>query len=107
MGRDVGGAFPKDNGLQIKNCGTVTDAQNRLHCLDGAVQNSFWDLSGQDLATDFCHRLTNENEKHGCFNTIFERATQLVTTPSEGTTFCAKVEPSYQKNCLYTVLHES
>lgn len=105
MGRDVGGNFPTDNQRQITECGYVSTESNKMLCLNGAVQNSFWDPSGQERAIDFCTRLTSTTEKQSCYNTIFQRATELLTTPEANQSFCARIEPLYSNSCTEQVMH--
>lgn len=107
MGRDVGGNFPTDNARQTQECNYVTTESNKIQCLNGAVQNSFWDPSGQTQAIDFCIKLTNSEEKQSCYNTIFQRATELLTTPTANQSFCAAVEPNYKNTCREQVMHET
>lgn len=104
MGRDVGGNFPTDNTRQIKECGYVTNPTHRKDCLNGAVQNSFWDPSGQTQAVDFCKRLTDTSEKQGCYNTLFERATQLFATAADKQSFCNLVEAGSKPACIVQVV---
>jgi plastocyanin len=105
MGRDVSGSFAKDNARQIHECNYATESDNRLACLSGAVQNSFWDPTGQTVAIDFCMRLTQDSEKQGCYTTIFDRATQLLTTRAQLDIFCAAVEDAFMETCKHTVTH--
>ncbi len=105
MGRDVGGNFPTDNERQIRECGYVSTQPNKILCLNGAVQNSFWDPSGQTQAIDFCTRLVDAQEKESCYNTIFQRATELFTTAEANQAFCARIEPSYTNSCTKQVMH--
>lgn len=105
MGRDVGGNFPTDNARQIRECAYVSTEANKTLCLNGAVQNSFWDPSGQTRAIDFCTKLTNNAEKQSCYNTIFQRATELFTTADGTKSFCAAVEANYINSCKEQVMH--
>lgn len=99
MGRDVGGSFPKDMAREIKECSWVENPGLRIECLNGAVQNSFWDPSGQDLALEFCRLLTDEPEKSACYNTIFSRAPEVIFDRAGLEGFCAKAETAYQAQC--------
>lgn len=100
MGRDVGGSFPKDMAREISECGYVQNNEPmKIECLNGAVQNSFWDPSGQDLALEFCRLLTDANEKSNCYNTIFGRAPQVIFKNTDLESFCTKAETTYQDRC--------
>lgn len=107
MGRDVGGNFPTDNQRQITECGHVSTESNKILCLNGAVQNSFWDPSGQTQSIDFCAQLSEAKEKQSCYSTIFQRATELLTTATENQNFCAAIEPAYKTTCKQQVMHEN
>lgn len=99
MGRDVGGRLTNDVPGQLKACGQVKNQNYRIQCLNGAVQNSFWDPSGQATARSFCQLLQNPEEKQACYVTIFERANQLITAAEPQQQFCAAVETGYQPQC--------
>lgn len=99
MGRDVGGSFPKDMAREIKECGWVSDQTMRIECLNGAVQNSFWDPTGQDLALEFCRLLVDGFEKRRCYETIFARAPEVIFAKADLESFCRKPEGEYQAMC--------
>lgn len=100
MGRDVGGVHRGDPQGAIKACSTVASSPSRIRCLTGAVQDSFWDPSGQDKALHFCKLLTEETEKGDCYTTIFTRASQVLASKNDLKRFCAKSEPPYRGRCL-------
>lgn len=100
MGRDVGGVHRDDPQGAIRVCSTVASSPSRIHCLDGAVQDSFWDPSGQDKALHFCKLLTEETEKGACYTTIFTRAPEVVASKNDLKHFCSKSEPPYHGRCL-------
>lgn len=99
MGRDVGGRWRGNPKEEIKSCGYVSSALYRIDCLSGAVQDAFWDPSGQDSALDFCRLLTRTEEKDSCYATIFSRAPQVLFKQDEREAFCVKAEPAYQNTC--------
>lgn len=103
MGRDVGGVSFDDNARAIEHCGTAPEGQPRIWCLNGAVQNTFWDVAGQDQALDFCARLDDQAEKAGCYETIFQRAPLILEQEAELQAFCGKAEAEYQQPCLEAV----
>lgn len=99
MGRDVGGRLTTNIPAQIEACGNVADENYKIQCLNGAVQNSFWDPSGQTAARTFCQLLQNTAEKQACYSTIFERASQLIKNEADRRTFCTSIETSYKEQC--------
>jgi plastocyanin len=103
MGRDVGGVHFTDNPGAILDCGSAPAGDPRIWCLNGAVQNTFWDPTGQDQALDFCALLEAEPEKAGCYETIFRRAPSVLAGAEELQAFCGKTEPAYQEACLTAV----
>lgn len=100
MGRDVGGANMTSNLGAILDCSTAAPGNPRIWCLNGAVQNTFWTPSGQDQAIDFCTQLEDADEKAGCYQTIFHRATLVLESEEDLTAFCAKAESDYRQPCL-------
>lgn len=105
MGRDVGGNFPTNNQRQIQECGHAKADTDRVACLNGAVQNSFWDPSGQTQAIDFCKKLANQEEKGSCYSTIIDRAGQLLTVPDDITKFCSNLENEFLTTCQAQLTH--
>jgi plastocyanin len=99
MGRDVGGATRGNPKRAIEQCSFADDPRDRLDCLDGAVQDSFWDVGGADNALAFCGLLKEAEEKSRCYTTIIARAHDIYQSPSELQRFCARVEEGYRKQC--------
>ena len=100
MGRDVGGTYPTSAEQEITSCASAPAGELQNGCLIGAVQNTLWDPSGQDLAIHFCTLLTNKNEKGSCYTTIFQRAPDVFATASDNRAFCRKAESQYQSECV-------
>ena len=100
MGRDVGGVYRADPQGAIAACASSPEGEPRSWCLAGAVQDTFWDSSGQDVALAFCKILTNRTEKDACYVTIFARAPQVLGSSDDLESFCAKSERQYQDECL-------
>jgi hypothetical protein len=98
MGRDVGAVYRADSAQAISTCGHAPAGNMRIGCLNGAVQDSFWDPSGQDKAVNFCKLLTDGNQKSGCYQTIVDRATDLLDVAAKPV-FCGQVEAAYQPDC--------
>lgn len=98
MGRDVGGVNRGNPAGAIATCANAPAGALRRDCIAGAVQDSFWDPSGQDNAIAFCTLLTDAEEKKGCYDTIFGRA-PLVLAGNDLKQFCEKVEKPYQTSC--------
>lgn len=99
MGRDVGGRTRGNPRKSIQFCAEVEDLLHRLLCLDGAVQDTFWDPSGADDALLFCRTLEDPEEKNGCYRTIMARAREVLQTADERSTFCAAVEEPWRGEC--------
>ena len=99
MGRDVGGITRGDPERAIQLCAYSEDPENRLNCLVGAVQDSFWDAGGANDALAFCQLLIGQNEKWNCYWTIVARAKDIYPTLPELQAFCAKVEEGYRQGC--------
>jgi len=100
MGRDVGGRSGRVPEVAIKFCGSVKDEIYREDCIAGAVQDFFWDPSGQDKAISFCRLLGDPEEKNRCYGTIFLRAPQVLDS-GDLQQFCEKAELEYIPQCLF------
>ncbi|MDA1348606.1 MAG: hypothetical protein O3A47_07030 [Chloroflexi bacterium] len=99
MGRDVGGFTRGNPEGAIQKCSYAKEGDDRLNCLEGAVQDSFWDVAGADLALEFCSLLQDTDEKARCYRVIVGRAGQIFQAPSELSDFCARVDESYRSGC--------
>ena len=98
-GRTVGSYNRKNPAGAIRDCSKIPAEDMRNLCFRGAVQDSFWDPSGKDLAIKFCRLLADVSAKGTCYQTIFERASQVFSTAKELKEFCSSVEEKYQKQC--------
>ncbi len=99
MGRDVGGVTRGDPERAIRLCSYAEVPANRLDCLDGAVQDSFWDPAGADNALAFCRTLDEDDEKRRCYSTIVERSGFVLDDPVALEGFCGRVEAGYREGC--------
>ena len=99
MGRDVGGYNRNNAAGAIMQCSYAPTGAPRLGCLSGAVQDTFWDPTGQDSAIHFCKLLTDKSEKDACYGTIIARSPEVLLTSGEMRIFCNKVEPGYKASC--------
>jgi L-alanine-DL-glutamate epimerase-like enolase superfamily enzyme len=99
MGRDVSSAYRITPERSIKECG-YAPKEYRIDCLNGAVQDALWDISGQDTAITFCKLLTDKTEKDSCYNTIIPRMREVAHNDAEKQIFCGKVETSYRSICF-------
>ena len=99
MGGDIGGITRGNPERAIRLCSYAEDSLNRLDCLVGAVQDSFWDVGGAGDALAFCQILTGEEEKSRCYRTIVARARDIYQTSAELHAFCARVEDGYRQGC--------
>ena len=98
MGRDVGGVNSKNPQGSITACANAKGSY-WADCLNGAIQDTFWDASGADEGLTFCRTLTSVEDKTLCYNLQFARATQVFTAQSDIKNFCEKAETEYQHLC--------
>lgn len=103
MGRDVGGVQRGNPRAAISTCSTAPHGTLRIGCLNGAVQDTFWDATGQDNALNFCKRLQERLQKDACYKTIFSRALQILTSKDALKSFCSKAEAQYRGSCLVMI----
>ncbi len=99
MGRDSGGRNRQNPKAAITACANAPYGNQRIWCLAGAVQDTFWDSSGQDTALKFCESLIDHSEKKYCYETVFERAKQVLNGRKNIESFCNKTESDYQRSC--------
>ena len=65
MGRDVG-SYNRGNSVgSITACTNAPTGQLQIECLNGAVQDEFWDPNGADAAITFCKNLRINLHKIG------------------------------------------
>ena len=102
MGRDVGGVHRGNYEAEFKACSYAPKGTMRVGCLIGAVQDSFWDSSGQDEAIGFCKALTDKEEKTSCYDILFVRAPDILAKNDLGA-FCKKAEAEYQSLCMQRI----
>jgi len=81
-------------------CGRVIDPTNRLDCLEGAVQDTFWDESGAYLALEFCDVLIDPKDRERCYTTIIARAPQIIQDSGGLVEFCNRVAPEFRLYCM-------
>ena len=91
-GRDVGGATRKDPAAAIRYCSHVPAGPNRTYCIEGAVQDRFWEKSGADDALAMCAMVENATEKDACYATIVARARDIFPTREEFDGFCSQID---------------
>ena len=98
-GRDVGGVTREDPARAIELCGHVDDPDHRISCLEGAVQDRFWDTSGAEAALTLCRMLDDTRAKESCNWIIINRAYEIYLTPDGFRDFCLKLEEQYRPMC--------
>ena len=103
MGRDVGQQTRGYPDQAIERCYYILDRAYQLDCIEGAVQDWFWEASGADIALSFCHTLIGSDAKERCYITIMRRAKNILQ-PDELTAFCNQVEPGYHVRIPVTQL---
>ncbi len=100
LGRDVGGFTVGDPGRAIELCGLAEEPTNRAYCIEGAVQNRFWEVSGAEEALSMCAMSTDQGDRFACNQTIVFRAQELYETQEAFSKFCNRVEESFRAWCL-------
>ena len=99
-GRDVGAATRGDPALAIVYCSFATADNYRVECIQGAVQDRFWEKPGADEAASMCGMLKDDDaSRDACYNTIITRAGYVFSDDTERSAFCAKLPESRQQNC--------
>ncbi len=82
MGRDVGGTYRENPEAAINACYFILRPENRRECLGGAVQDFYWDPSGEKAAEKFCNLLRDSEEKAACEAIVTTRRHDLTATPN-------------------------
>ena len=100
LGRDVGGFSVGDPARAIELCGLAEEPTNRAYCIEGAVQNRFWEVSGADEALSMCAMSTDQGDRFACNQTIVFRAQELYETQETFSKFCNRVEENFRAWCL-------
>ena len=100
LGRDVGGFTVGDPARAIELCGLAEERTNRAYCIEGAVQNRFWEISGADEALSMCSMSADQGDRFACNQTIVFRAQELYETQEAFSAFCNRVEESFRAWCL-------
>ena len=72
---------------------------NRAYCIEGAVQNRFWEVSGADEALSMCAMATDRRDRFACNQTIVFRAQELYETTEAFSAFCDRVDESFRAWC--------
>lgn len=98
-GRDVGSATRGDPFGAIQLCDHAPPGPSRVACIEGAVQDRFWEASGADEALAMCAMLFETAEKDACYSMIIGRARDVFSDPEAFDGFCAKVAPSHRSMC--------
>ena len=98
-GRDVGGVTRKDPMLAIQYCGHATSGPDRVACIEGAVQDRFWEASGSEGALEMCGLLVDPTEQNACYWTIIVRAREILTEEDQFDAFCTQIDPVWRSWC--------
>ncbi len=99
MGRDVGGQTRHQPERSISLCASVAAPHDRRDCLVGAVQDYFWDAGGADASVAFCRALDDALEARSCFETIVERAREILVEAAPRSEFCRSLDPPHRTRC--------
>lgn len=97
MGRDASGSHKQSVDDAFRECQFATKGIARTSCIEGAVQDTFWDPSGKEKAIRFCSLPTDREELRACWQTITTRASEVLSS-SDYQSFCKKV-PSVSVQC--------
>ncbi len=100
LGRDVGGFTVGDPARALELCGLADAPKNRAYCIEGAVQNRFWDVSGADEALSMCAMSSDQGDSFACYQTIVFRAQELYESEEAFAEFCRRVDESFKEWCL-------
>ncbi len=87
MGRDASGTTQQNITYSIQYCQFAPEGELRTNCLEGAVQDTFWDPSGEEKAKKFCSLLKKLSEKKHCYDAIITRAKEILNA-SAYSSFC-------------------
>ena len=98
-GRDVGGATRKDPATAILYCSHAPAGPNRVDCIQGAVQDRFWEESGADDAMTMCAMVEHAEEQDACYRTIILRARDVFTTREQFEGGCARFSAGWRTWC--------
>lgn len=98
MGRDAGGTSKPNVELAMAKCQFAPYGEARSECLSGAVQDFFWDPSGQGQAIYFCSLLKDPKEIKRCWETITIRAGEVLIS-SDNQEFCKNIPTDIDVYC--------
>lgn len=98
MGRTIGGRFRGNPEGAIAACKYGKEQENRLACILGAAQDTFWDASGENLALAFCEALSEEDGKADCYREIIRRSQEILTAEQQAA-FCLRLPSPFAGEC--------
>jgi len=98
-GRDVGGVTRTNPTLAIRYCGHAASGPDRVACIEGAVQDRFWEASGAEEALAMCGLLVDAAEQSACYRTIIARAREILTAGDQFDAFCAQIDAAWRNWC--------
>ena len=98
-GRDVGGVTRKDPMLAVHHCGHAPAGPYRVACIEGAVQDRFWEASGSEGALAMCGLLVDQAEQNACYRVIIARAREVLTAQGQLDAFCARIAEAWRGGC--------
>ncbi len=98
-GRDVGGVTRKDPMLAVQHCGHAPAGPYRVACIEGAVQDRFWEASGSEGALAMCGLLVDQAEQDACYRVIIARAGEVLTAQGQYDAFCARIAEAWRGGC--------
>jgi hypothetical protein len=98
-GRDVGGETRGDPAKAIRYCAFAPLGESRAACIEGAVQDRFWEESGGDEALTMCRLVSDEAAQDACYSTIIERAKDVLGSAKKYSVFCDRIPSGRRHWC--------
>ena len=99
MGRTSSGRMSFDPERSRAVCMDIAYIPGRNGCLEGALNNLFWDPSHADRTIAFCELALRSSFEEICYDRMVTQAAEVL--PREDmSAFCAKLPKQYQGMCL-------
>ena len=104
FGRDVANQAGDDPATAIRLCKNAAEALPNFWCVQGSVQNGFWEPPGAQRAIQYCALLAEDPEAYpgsisGCYEMITRRAGEVLIEPAALSGFCSQIPDGYQASC--------
>ncbi len=99
MGRTVSGQMLLDPVQSRKVCMRIAYVPGRNGCLEGALNNLFWDPSQETGAVAFCALSSDSSFEEICYDRLMTQATEVISTDGLPD-FCRTLPDRYQSECM-------